>query len=819
MDQGDLPMHGSRLPSRTLPAALPGTSLRAVSRTCLLTLLLSISLLWPPLGFAQEPEESDMETQITQLVEAMTLEEKVGQTALRGFSSRSAQSADVLADEIRAGRAGALLNVMDRQVVDQLQKVAVEESRLGIPLLFARDVIHGFRTIFPIPLGQAASWSPELVETGARVAAEEASTFGIRWTFAPMLDIARDSRWGRIAESPGEDPFLAERIAEAAVRGFQGEDPTSATSLAACAKHFAAYGAAEGGRDYNSAFVSEAQMRNVYLRPFDAAVEAGALTIMTGFNELNGVPVTADPWLLTDVLRGEWGFDGFVVSDWESVTEMIAHGFSRDPEHAAAQAMQAGTDMEMTSRAYEAHLVELVRSGQVPEAALDRAVAAILRVKMKLGLFDHPWRDATRDDVLLAPEYLEEARKAARQSLVLLKNQDLLPLNPEISKVAVVGPLADAPHEQLGTWTFDGKKENSVTPVTALRDRLGGDRVIFAPALEYSRDRSTEGFAAARAAAEQADVVLFFGGEEAILSGEAHSRADLRMPGVQEALLAELAQLDKPIVLVLMAGRPLDVEAVLEEVDALMMAWHPGTMGGPAIVDVLFGDHGPQGRLPVTWPKAAGQEPIYYNHKNTGRPAPAPDEEQPLPFDEIPVGAWQSSLSNTSRYLDLGSRPRFPFGFGLTYTTFEYRGLKAGARHLSEGAETGARQISDGTASAVQLTPDDVLTVEVEVANTGSRPGTEVVQLYTRDLVGSLTRPVRELKGFQSVALKPGESQKVQFELPASALAFYNHKGESVLEAGAFEVWVGAHAEDARLGQRFELVDPSEDSQGSGETP
>ena len=767
-------MHGSRSLSNSYITA------------CRLALSVLICLIWPQSGAAQEgPTEGDMEQQIAALVDAMTLEEKVGQTALRGFSSRSAQSADVLANEVKAGRAGALLNVMDREVVDRLQKVAVEESRLGIPLLFARDVIHGFRTIFPIPLGQAASWNPELVTAGARVAALEASTYGIRWTFAPMLDIARDSRWGRIAESPGEDPLLGELIAAAAVRGFQGDDLTSPTSMGACAKHFAAYGAAEAGRDYNSAFVPEAQMHNVYLRPFAAAVDAGALTFMTGFNELNGVPVTADPWLLKDVLRKRWGFDGFVVSDWESVTEMIAHGFSRDPEHAAAQAMGAGTDMEMTSRAYESHLVELVRSGQVPEADLDRAVSAILRVKQRLGLFGNPWRDSGRDDTLLSPEYLEEAREAARQSLVLLKNESLLPLDPKISKVAVVGPLADAPHEQLGTWTFDGKKENTVTPLAALRDRLGADRVIYAPGLEYSRDRSTASFDAARTAVEQADVVLFFGGEEAILSGEAHSRADLRLPGAQEALLAELASLGKPMFLVLMAGRPLTVEAVLDHADALMMAWHPGTMGGPAIADVLFGDAAPRGRLPVTWPKAAGQEPIYYNHKSTGRPAPSPGEKQPLPFDEIPVGAWQSSLSNTSRYLDLGSGPRFPFGFGLTYTTFEARNLKVEPKKLAR---------------------DGVLTVEVELVNSGSRPGTEVVQLYTRDLVASLTRPVRELKAFESVTLKPGEARRVRFELPASALAYFDHEGRSVLEAGTFQVWVAAHAEDARLGDRFELV-------------
>ena len=753
----------------------------------------AVGLLMAVAGTAQQPTEDAMEARIDALVARMTLEEKVGQTALRGFSSRSTQSADTMIGEVEAGRVGALLNVMDRDVVDRLQQVAVEQSRMGIPLLFARDVIHGFRTIFPIPLGQAASWNPDMVEQAARVAALEASTYGIRWTFAPMVDLTRDPRWGRIAESPGEDPLLGELMAVAAIRGFQGRDLASPTSLAACAKHFAAYGAAVGGRDYNSAFVPESQMRNVYLRPFQAAVDAGALTFMTAFNEVNGVPATGHSWLLRDVLRQEWGFDGFVVSDWESVTEMIAHGYSRDAEHAAQQALGAGTDMEMTSRAYEQHLVSLIQGGKVEESVLDEAVRNILRVKMRLGLFERPQRDGSRDDTLLAPEFQQQAREAAQQSVVLLKNEGALPLSKE-SRVAVIGPLAHAPHEQLGTWTFDGKKENSVTPLTALRDTLGDERVLYAPGLGHSRDRSTDGFAQARQAAASADVVLFFGGEEAILSGEAHSRADLRMPGAQEALLRQVAQATvsddhpdgKPVILILLAGRPLTLEAVLSEVDALMMAWHPGTQGGPAIVDLLFGDHSPRGRLPVTWPKTVGQVPLYYNHKNTGRPAPGLDDEQPLSFDDIPIGAWQSSLSNTSRYLDAGPHPLFPFGFGLTYSRFDYEELKV---------------------EPATLPKDGVLNVTLTVSNTGGHAATETVQLYVRDLVASLTRPIRELKGFEAVTLEPGEKRTVQFRLPASALAYFDNEGRSVLEAGEFQLWAGAHAQDSRHSARFELVE------------
>lgn len=723
----------------------------------------------------------DDDPRIAELLAKMTLEEKVGQMNLRGFSSRSTQDPAILEGQVRSGQIGALINVMDRDAVDRLQRIAVEESRLGIPILFGRDVIHGLRTIFPIPLGQAATWNPELVERAARISALEASTFGVRWTFAPMVDLTRDPRWGRIAESPGEDPFLAERLAVAMVRGFQGDDLAAPDSLAACVKHFAAYGAAEGGRDYAAAHVPEAQLRNVYLRPFRAAIDAGAATLMTAFNEIDGVPATGHPRLLRDVLRGEWGFRGFVVSDWESVTEMIPHGFAADAADAGRLAAVAGVDLEMTSTAYADHLPGLVGRGLVPESVVDEAVANLLRIKLRLGLFDRPQRDAGRDDSLLSEPFLEAARETARQSAVLLRNDGVLPLSPEIRRLAVIGPMADAPHEQLGTWTFDGRREDSRTPLAALRERLGEDRVAYDPGLAVSRSRATgePPFAYARAAALGADAVVIFAGEEAILSGEAHSRADLRLPGDQEALIEAVASTGKPTVLVVMSGRPNTLEAVYEDADALLVAWHPGTMAGPALADLLFGDASPSGRLPVTWPKSVGQVPIYYNHKNTGRPAP----EELIAFDDIPVGAWQSSLSNTSHYLDLGAKPRFPFGFGLTYSTFEYADLEVTPKTIPR---------------------DGAVDVSATITNTGARAATEVVQLYVRDPVARITRPVRELAGFERVTLGPGDSRRVTFRLRADDLAFHDGFGRFDVDPGEIRVWVGWNAEEGLEGS-FEI--------------
>jgi beta-glucosidase len=594
-----------------------------------------------------------------------------------------------------------------------------------------------------------------------------------------MVDIARDPRWGRIAESPGEDPLLAERMAVAMVVGFQGDSLTASDSLAACVKHFAGYGAAEGGRDYNGAQISEALLRNVYLRPFAAALEAGAASVMTGFHEVNGVPATADPFLLRQVLREEWEFRGLVVSDWNSVTEMIAHGFAADAGEAARFSALAGVDLEMISRSFEEHLPELVARGLVPMNTLDQAVRNVLRVKQRLGLFQRPERDDKRDGKLQTASALALAREAARQSLVLVKNRGVLPLSDE-QRIAVIGPLAEAPHEQLGTWAFDGRADTTQTPLSALRRRLGDNRVAFAPGLANSRTLSSDGFDAVIAAAESAETILFFGGEEAILSGEAHSRADLRLPGAQEELVQRLADLGKPLVLVVMSGRPNTLEALLESSDAVLIAWHPGTMGGPAIADVLFGDTSPSGRLPVTWPIDAGQIPIYYNHNNTGRPAP--DTLQS--FMDIPVGAWQSSLSNTSRYLDLGTRPRFPFGYGLTYGQFEY---------------------SDLSVSEKTVTREGSVRVTVLLRNVGSRSATEVVQLYSRDPVARLARPVRELRDFQRITLDPGQSQPVSFDLAVSDLAFYDGDGRLGVEPGRIDLFVGPNAQEGESAS-FEII-------------
>ncbi len=706
---------------------------------------------------------------VSQLMAKMTLEEKIGQLNLRGTSSRvKGALPEALKQAVRDGKIGAFLNVMNKSFVAELQKIAVEESPNGIPLLFSRDVIHGFKTIFPIPLGLAASWDVEVAESSSRVAAIEASSYGVRWTFAPMLDIARDSRWGRIAESPGEDPFLAAQLAKAYVNGFQGDRLSDPTSLIACAKHFIGYGAAIGGRDYNTATINKELLQNIYMPPFKAAIDAGAQTVMTAFNEINGIPASGDKKLLTGILRKQLGFDGFVVSDWNSITEMIPHGFAANEKHAAEIAINAGLDMEMTSASYEKHLKELINEGKITIKQLDFLVANILRVKFRMNLFENPFVPEEHTGNLYAPKHLELAKKAAIKSTVLLKNNNnMLPLN-KTRTVAIIGPLANKPREQLGTWSFDGDKNHTVTPVTAFTKE--NRSFHFVEGLNYSRDRSSKNFKKAIAVAEKSDVVLFFGGEEAILSGEAHSRADISLPGAQEQLIKALAKTGKPIVLIIMAGRPISLSNIIHEVDAVIMAWHPGTMGGSALHDILYGDAEPGGRLPVTWVKTAGQLPLFYNHKNTGRPA-KPSEF--VHIDSIPIGAWQSSLGNTSHYLDAGYTPHFPFGYGLGYTKFAYSNLKM---------------------SSKKMTDKESLTVRVTVKNTGDRTGEDLVQLYVQDLVGSITRPVKELKGFQRVSLEPGAQTEVEFKISVEDLKYYNSDLTYGVEPGEFNIWVGPHS-------------------------
>lgn len=722
--------------------------------------------------------EISYEDQIEALLAKMSLEEKIGQTSQRGTSSRGKGLSEELKQAVREGRVGSFLNVKEKDDVLELQRIAIEESPNGIPLIFARDVIHGFKTIFPIPLGQAATWNPEIVERGSRVAAIEATSTGIRWTFAPMLDISRDPRWGRIAESAGEDPYLTSVMAKAYVRGFQGEDLNDPTSLAACGKHFVGYGAAEGGRDYNTAIIHDQLLHNVYLKPFKAAQDAGIATYMTSFNELNGIPASGNKYVLKEVLRDTWEFDGFVVSDWNSIIEMIAHGYSENPKAAAMSAANAGLDMEMTSNAYESHLAELIGEDKVSLSDLDDMVRNILRIKFRMGLFENPYFDKNQD-VFYKEDHLESAKEAAIQSMVLLKNEaKTLPLSGN-KKIALIGPLADAPHEQLGTWTFDGEKERTITPLTTLRQEYG-DQITYVKGLANSRDRSTADFRKAIYAAQESDVIVFVGGEEAILSGEAHSRADINLPGAQEELIKELAKTGKPIVLVIMAGRPITLGNILEDVDAVLFAWHPGTMGGPALVDLLYGKVSPSGRLPVSWPKTVGQIPIHYNHKSTGRP---PSENSYVHIDDIPEFAWQSSLGNTSHYLDAGFTPQYPFGYGLSYSEFGWEGL---------------------TQSAASMTVDGTLTVSVTLTNKGNRSATEVVQLYIRDEFASITRPVKELKGFERVTLEAGASQKVSFEIDREDLLFYNADGDWVIEPGTFKFWIGPNAMEGLPGN-FEV--------------
>lgn len=709
--------------------------------------------------FAQQTEEQRVES----LLQQMTLQEKIGQLnqlSVGGFDQNTA-------DMMRAGMVGSILNECNPKVLNRYQKAAVEESRLGIPLIISRDVIHGFKTMFPIPLGLAATFDPELVQQGARVAAIEATASGIRWTFSPMLDIARDPRWGRIAEGSGEDTYLDAQMGVAMVKGYQGET-IDQTSMAACVKHFVAYGAAEGGRDYNSTGVTERTLRNVYLPPFEACVKAGAMTLMTSFNDNDGVPSTGNGFLVNDVLRGEWGFDGFVVSDWASIYEMVNHGYAENNKHAGELAINAGVDMDMMSYSYISHIEELINEGKVSMETIDNAVRNILRIKIRLGLFENPYVDESKTEAsFYTPEALEAARKSAVESAVLLTNNGVLPLNKaKIKTVLVTGPMADAPHDQLGTWTFDGDPAHTVTPLMAIRELYGNDvQVIYEPGLTFTREFDNGGIAKAVKAAKKADVILAFMGEEAIMSGEAHCLTDITLKGDQRALIEALHKTGKPVVLNIMAGRPLELDFEIANSDAILYSFHPGTMGGPAIAQLIFGDETPSGKTPITFPKNVGQIPIYYNHNMTGRPY---NGTETMLYD-IPLRAGQTSLGNTSYWLDSTFEPEFPFGYGLTYTTFEY---SAPEIEMTEYVE------------------NDTIRACVTIKNTGDKEATEVVQLYVRDLVGSVTRPVKELKRFHRVTVAPGQTMTVGFELPVKDLAFYGKDMVKKVEPGKFQLWI-----------------------------
>lgn len=715
---------------------------------------------------------ADVERRIDSLLQQMTVEEKVGQ--LSQYTSATPQNLEL----VRQGRVGSLFNVTGAQNTNTAQRIAVEQSRLKIPLLLGYDVIHGYRTIFPVPIAIASSFDPELIEEVERVAAREATAGGVKWTFAPMVDITRDPRWGRVVEGAGEDPYLGSVVAAARVRGFQGRDLADPQSLAACAKHFAAYGAAEGGRDYNTVDISEQLLREVYLPPFHAALQAGVATMMAGFEDLNGVPATANHRLLTEILRREWQYGGLVVSDYDAVHELIAHGIAANDQQAALEALTAGADMDMADGAYQSLLS--IDPSKLPTNRLDEAVRRVLRLKFKAGLFQNPYTDPTREPtVVLTPENLRVARQAAQESLILLKNQNgLLPLNKSLKTVAVLGPLADDKAEQLGSWAGNGRAEDVITPLEGIKAKLPRAQVLYAkgvdiPSFERQAPGAAEapaplsatgvaratttvgpgGIAEAVRAAQKADVTLIFLGELAQMTGEASSRASLDLPGKQQELLRQVVATGKPVVLVLESGRPLDIRWASDHVAATVQAWYPGVQAGNALADILFGDVSPSARLPMSWPRSLGQIPIYYNHKNTGRPT-SPDR-------------WHTG------YLDQSSEPLFPFGYGLTYTTFRYSNLKI----LTE-----------------TVAPTGELRVQAEVENVGRRTGTEVAQLYVHDRIAPTSRPVRELKGFRRLTLRPGEKKAVQFRVNGTELGSYDADLHWVVPAGTYDVWIAPNA-------------------------
>lgn len=714
-------------------------------------------------------QEQKMNAGIDDMLSRMTLEEKIGQLTLytSDYDVTGPFMRTGYVDDIKSGRVGAIFNAFTVDFTRKLQTLAVEQTRLKVPLLFGYDVIHGFRTIFPIPLGEAASWDLAAIEKSARIAATEASAAGLHWTFAPMVDIARDARWGRIAEGAGEDIHLGCLIARARVRGFQGRGIGCDDSLLACAKHFAAYGAAEAGRDYNTVDISERTLREVYLPPFRAAVNEGAATIMTSFNEIAGVPSTGNRRLLTDILRGEWKFTGFVVTDYTSINEMIAHGFAADEAQAGEQALTSGVDMDMQGAVFQNHLARLVADKRVSMADIDSAVRRILAMKYRLGLFSDPFaycNETRQQERIMTPAHLAATLDMAKKSIVLLKNQGgVLPLSRH-KNIALIGPLADNQQEPLGSWCGAGDWKQVVTLRQALTNRLADTgKLVFAKGCDID-GASRDGFAEAVRIAGEADIVIAALGEQALMSGEAASRAKLDLPGVQEDLLRELKATGKPIVLVLMNGRPLTIPWAAQNVDAIVECWFLGTQSGNAIAEVLLGDYNPSGRLPVSFPRTVGQIPIYYNHKNTGRPLDVNNKY-------------------TSKYLDVENAPLYPFGFGLGYTQFAYANLRL---------------------SAPVMQPADTLTVAVDVNNSGTRAGTETVQFYLRDEFASVTRPIKELKGFRQITLQPGETRTVEFTITADTLCFYNRDMQWTSEAGTFLAMVGPNSAEL-LAVKFEL--------------
>ncbi|MBI5808639.1 MAG: glycoside hydrolase family 3 C-terminal domain-containing protein [Ignavibacteriales bacterium] len=723
----------------------------------LLLVLVSVSL------FAQK---KSFEQRADSVLALMTLEEKVGQLvqysggwATGAETGKPTEGSDEL---IRKGRVGSFLNVVSSKLTGKMQKIAVEESRLKIPLIFGLDVIHGYFSTFPIPLAEACTWNPSLIEKSARMQAIEASSAGIHWTFNPMVDIARDPRWGRIMEGSGEDPYLGSLMAAARVRGYQGNDLSANNTILACVKHYAGYGGAEGGRDYNTVDISERNFRDFYLPPYKAAVEAGAGSLMASFNEIGGVPSSASKFLMTQILRNEWKTDAFVVSDWNSIGELIPHGVAKDLKQAAELGINATVDMDMEANAYYTHLANLVREGKVDIKLVDDAVRRVLIAKFKLGLFDDPFKYCNEErekKTIKSKEIVDATKEVALESIVLLKNEkNILPIDKKLKSIAVVGYLAKSTSDPLGGWSALGDSNDVVSIFDGIKNKIGKDvKINYAEGCKITgNDKS--GFNEAINVAKSSDVIIAVVGESRNMSGEASSRATLDLPGVQEDLLKELHKTGKPIIVVLMNGRPLTIPWLQENIPAIVEAWYPGISAGSAVADILFGDVNPSGKLTVTFPRYVGQVPIYYNHKNTGRP-------------HDPKNHY------TSYYMDLENTPLYPFGFGLSYTTFEYSNL---------------------TLDKKEIKKNESLKISVDVKNTGSREGKEVVQLYIRDLVGSVTRPVKELKDFTKISLKPGETKHVEFTITPDKLKFYDINMNYVVEPGDFKVFVGTNSIDVK---------------------
>jgi beta-glucosidase len=717
---------------------------------------------------------------VTELMSKMTLEEKIGQLEQQSGSAYNEAEMKHLSSMIQKGGLGSILNVRGAKAVNQLQTVAMKQSRLQIPILFGFDVIEGYRTIFPVPLAQASSWDPKLIEQIETIAAREATAAGIKWTFSPMVDIARDPRWGRIVEGAGEDPYLGSLIAAARVRGFQGQSLADPERILACAKHWVGYGAAEGGRDYNTTLIPENELRSIYFPPFKAALDAGVGSFMSAFNDLNGVPASANKFTLNKVLRQEWGFKGFVVSDWNSILETINHGYAATEEDAARMSFLAGVDMEMASSLYQKHLPNLLMKRNITEEQINRAVRRILTWKYRLGLFEQPYIDEGKENATLNdPKHIAFAKEASIQSQVLLKNKDhLLPLSKNTKSIAVIGPLANDQESPLGWWRGDGRNESVVTILKGLQQKAIENKnqtgqnteVFYSAGCNIQFQCSTEAINNAIDIARKAEIVILVVGEHGRMSGEANSRTRLDLPGQQQELVEKVYAANPNSVVVLVNGRPLALPWIAENIPAILVSWLGGQQVGPAVADVLFGDANPSGKLTATWPRSVGQLPVYYNHKNTGRP----------PKDEV---------HDSAKYTDEKISPLFPFGFGLSYSQFKITDLKLSANSI---------KITDKVS--------DKVTVTVDVENTGDRAGAEVVQLYIHDIAASVTRPIKELKAFKKIHLRAQEKQKVEFQLGKESFSFINQEMKSAVESGDIEIFVG-NSSNNLLKTKLTLID------------